>query len=80
MAAVGERLDAQRHLLVVDRVGDLVAGEDGRTRQADFQIDRQRLHDVPFAPVDADQRFHAQVPDDDGIHAAVDSIESPTWT
>src|SRR5437667_7451397 len=76
----GEAADAQRHLLVVDGVAHLVALEHRGARQADLQIDRQCLHHVPLAAVDADERFHAQVADDDGVHAAADSIESPRWT
>ena len=49
-------------------------------RQADLEVDGQRLLHVPLAAVDADERFHAQVADDDGVHAAADSIESPRWT
>ena len=64
----GERLDAQRHLLVVDGVGDLVACEHRGAGQADVEVDGQRLRHVALAAVDADERFDAQVAEDDGIH------------
>jgi Cys-tRNA(Pro) deacylase len=65
-----ERADAKRDLLVVNGVGDAVAREHRRARQADVEIDGERLHDVTLAAVDADQRFDAQVPDEDRIHRA----------
>ena len=40
VAARGERADAQRHLLVVDGVGDLVAREHRGAGHADLEVDR----------------------------------------
>jgi Cys-tRNA(Pro) deacylase len=68
MAAARERLDPQRHLLVVDGVGHLVALEHRGAGDADLQIDGHRLRHVALARVDADERLDAQVADDDGVH------------
>ena len=72
MPARCELADAQRHLLVIDRVGDLVAREHGFARQADIEIDGHRLLGVALAAVNADQRFDAQVPEHYGIHECAD--------
>ena len=66
----GERLDLERHLLVVDGVGDLVAGEHRGAGDADVQVDRHGLRHVALALVDADQHFDPQVANQDGVHAA----------
>src|SRR5712692_4824282 len=76
MPARREGADAQRHLLVIDGVGELVAREHVLARQADLEVDGYRLQNMALAPVDADERFDAQVLDDDRIHDRTDSIES----
>ena len=63
-----EVADAKRDLLVIDGIGDFVAREYRLARQADLQVDGQRLQDVALAPVNADERLDAQVADDDRVH------------
>ncbi len=77
MAARSEAADLQRHLLVVDRVGNPVALEHLAAWEPDLQVDGHRLQDVAFALVNADERLDAQVADQDGVHGGSDSIESP---
>src|SRR5918992_4294129 len=68
----GDLADARGHLVVVDAVGDLVAREDRAVGDADLEVDADRLRHHALAPVKADERLQAEVPDEDVVHGRGD--------
>ena len=70
----GERAQARHDRRVVDRVGELAGFERPRRRQADVEIDADRLRQLPLPRVDADLRLEAQVVDEDRVHVVASKL------